>query len=205
MRRPPALVLLPARNDHPASWTPLAKRLQHSYDVVTPSLPGLAAGRAEVFSLEAAAQAVSAAIPRSASSATVCGIGLGAMVALQLAATAPDRVTRLVLLTRQVAVSPVLLSLPAAVLRLLPATTVQRLGAGQDQVLGLLDQVRPVDFAAVAPRVAVPAVVVCGARDRINRRASTALARALPQGELRLVPKAGPGWLTPEALAALLA
>jgi hypothetical protein len=46
--------------------------------------------------------------------------------------------------------------------------------------------------------VTAAAVVVCGARDRLNRRASTQLARALPGGELRLVPQARPGWLESE-------
>lgn len=167
-------------------------------------LPGLEATASEPFSLEVAAGAVGATVKRSGGSATVCGIGLGAMVALQLTASQPERVDRLVLVTRQVAVSPVLMSLPAAVLRLLPATTVQRLGAGQDQVLALLDQARPVDAGGLASRVDVPAVVLCGARDRINRRASTALARALPRGELQLIPKAGADWLTPEGLAEAL-
>lgn len=184
---------------------PLTKRLRHRYHVLTPALPGLGSSPAVLFSLEGAAAAVGAAVQRSAGgSATVCGIGLGAMVALQLAASQPERVDELVLLTRQVALSPVLLSLPAAVLRLLPATTVQRLGAGQDQVLALLDQVRPVDATSLATTVGVPAAVLCGAGDRLNRRASAALARALPQGELRLIPKAGVGWLTPEALAEAL-
>jgi pimeloyl-ACP methyl ester carboxylesterase len=79
--------------------------------------------------------------------------------------------------------------------RLLPVTAVQRLGAGQDQLLALLDQVRPVDATVLARRVHVPALVLCGARDPINRGASESLAKALPSGGLHLLPQAGPGWL----------
>ena len=196
------MVLLPGIGDSTARWKPLGKRLRHHYDVTVAPLPGL--GPAERFSVDSAAATVAATLPRSGRPVTVCGIGLGAMVALSLAAEHPEQVDRLVLLTRQVALSPVLMSLPAAVLRLLPATTVERLGAGQDQILALLDQVRPVDARDLAGRVDVPAEVLCGARDRINRRASAALASALPRGQLRLIPRAGADWLTPESLAEAL-
>ncbi|HYP44860.1 MAG TPA: alpha/beta hydrolase [Propionibacteriaceae bacterium] len=200
MRRTPALVLIPGLHDQPAFWEPLRTLLRGRCSVSIASLLGSAAGGDEPFTLAGAAAEVARV---SREPASVCGVGLGALVAMELAANHPEQVSRLVLLTRQVALSPVLLSLPAAVLRLLPASTVQRF-ARQDQVLALLDQVRPIDATSVAARADVRAVVLCGARDRINRRASAALAAALPQGELRLVGKAGPGWLTPEALAAEL-
>jgi 3-oxoadipate enol-lactonase len=139
-------------------------------------------------------------------SGTLCGVGLGAMVAMQLAVDHPDRVDGLVLSTRQVHTSSLLLSLPAAVLPLIPAAWVARLGAKQDQILTLLDQVRHVDFSALARQVSPSTLVLCGAHDVINRRASAALARELPRGELQTVPHAGPGWLRthPELLAGAL-
>lgn len=203
MSRRPALVLLPAAVDGPGTWTGLTSALGRAYRVLAPE-PG-AAG--PVLPLTGRVAAVTSAMDAAGvASATLCGHGLGAVVALQLAAEAPDRVDGLVLMTRQVALSPVLLSLPAAVLRLLSAAAVQRLGAAPPQVTALLDQVRPVDAAPLAARVTTPAVVVCGARDRVNRRASAALARALPAGRLELVPGARDGWPSaqPERLAPLL-
>jgi pimeloyl-ACP methyl ester carboxylesterase len=192
MTTPPTLVLLPGTSAPAALTTTLVAGLGGAAEVLLAPPPQ--ASRA--FSLTAAAGAVADQLDRAgAGQVTLVGFGVGAMVALQLAADQPQRVGGLVLLTRQVAVSPVLLSLPAAVLRLLPAATVHRIGARPEQVLGLLDQVRPPDFGPLATRVTAPAVVVCGARDRLNRRASTQLARALPAGEVRLVPGARQGWL----------
>lgn len=188
----PALVLLPSVGAPPALTTTLVAGLGGAAEALLAPPPQ----PSPAFTLSAAAGAVAEQLDRSgAGHLTLVGVGVGAMVALQLAADQPQRVSGLVLLTRQVAVNPVLLSLPAAVLRLLPAATVHRIGGRPEQVLGLLDQVRPVDFTPLAARVTAPAVVVCGARDRLNRRASTQLARALPAGELRLVGDARPGWL----------
>jgi len=192
----PALVLLHGASDGPDSWGRVRAALPDTVPVLTPRLP-VQDGADEPFTLERGAEAVAAALDAAgAASATLCGVGLGALVALQLAAEAPNGAHRLVLITRQVRLSPLLMSLPAVVLRLLPATAVQRLGAEQPQLLALLDQVRPVDATPLARRVHTPALVLCGARDRINRRASESLAKALPAGELRLLPQAGPDWLT---------
>ena len=203
MTTSPALVLLPSISAPAALTATLVAGLASPGEVLLAPPPQAS----PAFTLTAAAGAVAEQLDRSdADEVTLVGIGVGAMVALQLAADQAQRVSGLVLLTRQVAVNPILLSLPAAVLRLLPAATVHRIGARPEQVLGLLDQVRPVDSTPLATRVTAPAVVVCGARDRLNRRASTQLARALPGGELRLVRDARPGWLErqPELLVELV-
>ena len=203
MTTSPALVLLPSISAPAALTATLVAGLGSPGEVLLAPPPQAS----PAFTLTAAAGAVAEQLDRSdADEVTLVGIGVGAMVALQLAADQAQRVSVLVLLTRQVAVNPILLSLPAAVLRLLPAATVHRIGARPEQVLGLLDQVRPVDSTPLATRVTAPAVVVCGARDRLNRRASTQLARALPGGELRLVRDARPGWLErqPELLVELV-
>jgi 3-oxoadipate enol-lactonase len=202
----PWLVLLGGYRDDTSARATREQHLGTAFRLLTPAWEEAVASEA-MFSLERAAAGVTKALDEAGlESAAVCGIGVGAMVALQLAAEQPGRVTRLALVTRQVAVSPVLMSLPAVVLRLVPAAAVARLGAGQPQILALLDQVRPVDASPLAARVTAESVVLCGARDRLNRRASARIADALPRGQLQLVSGAGPGWLTssPELLAEAL-
>jgi len=194
------LVLLPGLSDAPAAWQQVTTAARNSFSVLTPDLPWPVPGKQtrseKPMSLPDGAAAVLDSLDRAGIAATnVCGAGLGAMVALQLAADHPDRVEGLALITRQVPLSGLLMSLPAVVSRLLPATAVQRLGAGQDQLLALLDQVRPVDATPLARRVNTPALVLCGARDPINRRASESLAKSLPSGGMHLLPQAGPSWL----------
>jgi pimeloyl-ACP methyl ester carboxylesterase len=128
------------------------------------------------------------------------------MVALQIAATHSERVAALMLSTNARLETIVLRSLYYGVLNLLPATVVQQLGARPAQVLDLFDHVRPADFRSLAERVPVPALVIVGERDVANRGPSAVLARSLPLGNLRVVPRAGPGWQArqPEVLAQLL-
>ncbi|MET1007331.1 MAG: alpha/beta hydrolase [Propionibacteriaceae bacterium] len=202
----PTLVLLSGFGDPTGSWAAVQAGLGDAVQILTPPLAGLSPTDSD-FTLQRSAAGMATALAAAGhSSATVCGVGLGAMVALQLAADSPERVDDLVLITRQVRSSAILLSLPAAVLPLIPASWVVRLGAQQDQVLALLDQVRPVDFTSTARRVSTPALVLCGDHDVINRRTSATLARELRRGDLQTVPDAGPGWLrsNPEKLVRLL-
>lgn len=201
------LVLLHRAASDPSSFSPVLRSLADDIRVLTPQLPGLEDADPEPFTLERAAETVRGALAQAGlGPATVCGVGLGAVVALRLAADHPGEVQRLVLLTRQTRLSPVLMSLPAAVLRLVPATVARRLGVSAAEVIALLDQVRPVDVTALARTVSTPTVVLCGARDALNRHTSAVLARLLPQGELRLVPRVGTGWLgqSPELFAQIL-
>jgi 3-oxoadipate enol-lactonase len=201
------LVLLPGVKDDPSSWAPVRAALSRSFRLLIVSPTDLAASAAGPFDLGQAAERAGAAIQEAGlGSAAVLGVGLGAMVALQLAGDQPQRVSGLALVTRQVALSPTLMSLPAVVSRLLPARAVQRLGAGPDQVVALLDQVRIVDAQPLAARITVPTAVLVGDRDRLNRRASSALARAVPHAELLAIPGAAQDWTTssPELVSDVL-
>ncbi len=98
-------------------------------------------------------------------------------------------------------------SVGRAALGLLPALGWQRLGMPRTRIVGLLDQLRPVDAVPLARRVATPALVVVGRRDLPNQGPSAALARALPLGRLRVLPGAGADWTStqPERAATALA
>ena len=135
--------------------------------------------------------------------AVLCGSGFGAMVALHVAANFPDRVAALVLTTAGRLAERQRRGIADAAYGLLPVSRVQQLHGPQRRVLELLDQVRTVDWTPFAGRVEVPAVVVAGERDAINRAPSRRLAAVLPSSELVVVPGAKEGWIArdPAALA----
>jgi pimeloyl-ACP methyl ester carboxylesterase len=129
------------------------------------------------------------------------------MVALQIAATYGEQVAALMLSTNARLERIVLRSLHYGIVSLLPATLVQQLGARPPEVLDLFDQVRPADFRSLATRVPVPVLVIVGEQDIANRGPSATLARSLPLGNLRVLPRAGAGWRAqqPDLVAKLLA
>lgn len=125
--------------------------------------------------------------------AILCGVGFGALVALQVAASQSRHVTGLVLSTQARAFGGAVRSVHGGVAGLLPASTLQRLGSRS--ALVALQEVRTLDYRPMTPLVRAPALVLHGADDPDNARSSARLAAALSEGRAQAVPGATPGWL----------
>jgi pimeloyl-ACP methyl ester carboxylesterase len=198
------VALLPGLRETSAQTTALTTALADGARVLTPDIT---VTTTSPVILEDPALTVLSAISAAASDrAVLVGHGWGSMVALQVAATHRERVAALMLSTNARLETIALRSFYHGVLSLLPAMVAQQLRARPAQVLDLFDQVRPADFRSLAERVPVPALVIVGEQDVANRGPSAVLARSLPLGNLRVVPRAGAGWRVqqPHVVAKLL-
>jgi pimeloyl-ACP methyl ester carboxylesterase len=201
------VVLLPGMHDPSTETTALKAALANVADVAQVLTPEITVSRTKPVILEDPAQRVLGALSAAGiQRAVLIGHGWGSMVALEVAATRDERVTALMLSTNARLERIALRSLYYGILSLLPATVVQQLGARPPEVLDLLDQVRAVDFRSLAERVQAPALVIVGEQDVANRGPSATLAKSLPLGNLRVVPRAGGDWRTqqPDVVAKLL-
>ena len=124
----------------------------------------------------------------------LCGLSLGAMVALQVALDSPDRVDRLILSGAQVAPNPVLMRVQSAVMRVLPSRVVAPDGVSKADVLATLDAVAGTNFRPRLASISTPTLVMCGSRDRANLPAARELASGIPGASLDIVPRVGHEW-----------
>ena len=136
----------------------------------------------------------------------LCGLSLGAMLALDYAVRHGERVASLILIGAQVRVPTRLVDFQNLVFRCMPKRAFASMGLSKDGAIRLARSMRSLDFSAKLGGIACPAAVVCGERDRANRGAAEELQRLLPNAELRIIPGAGHevNRDAPEALAALL-
>ena len=186
------LGLLPPAGESATDWAPLVASLSAQRLLLTPEV---AAAEDHPVILEEPALATLAAISAAGlDRAALLGLGLGAMVAMTVAAGFGSRVSALVLSPVRRPESTALLSLHNGIRQLVPAATAQRLGMRPGQVLDLLDQVRPLDYRGWVQRVEAPTLVLVGERDVANIGASIRLAGALTHARLEIVPGAGAGW-----------
>lgn len=121
----------------------------------------------------------------------VCGLSLGAMIALQLALDHPTRVRSLTLAAGQVKPPRVLMAVQSAVMRVLPSSVFERQGAAKDVMLPVLRAVGRVDFSARLASVSVPTLVLYGSKDRPNLPAARQLAQGIRDARLHIIPGAG--------------
>lgn len=144
------------------------------------------------FGLASAAEDVVRALDRrGVERAHLCGLSLGAMIALQTALGHPDRVASLVLAAGQVRPPRLLMAAQLVVMRLLPERVVASGSASKAQMLAVLRAVADTDFSDALASVGVPTLVLCGSRDRANLPAARTLAAGIPGAGSRILEGAG--------------
>jgi 3-oxoadipate enol-lactonase len=149
------LVLLHAAGHGPQLWQPQMDALGQEFDLLVPDLGDTRPDRR--FTIAGAAEAVAELITsRPGGSAAVCGLSLGAFVALELAARHPERVQALVLSGGQLRPRRVLLGLNYALLNVLPHKIVVPGGGSRRTTLASYRTLFTWDGRALAGRVRAP-------------------------------------------------
>lgn len=198
-------------------WQPQFEPLSEHFHVLAPDLPGFArSAAAGPFTISGAAEQVADLIgAQGRAPAHVCGLSLGALVAIQLGLSVPDRVASLILSAAQVRPPPALMwfqkllfacvpearlvegiasDIPTRDESLLAAAREDARLTGKRGLLQAMGAAGRVDFRAELSRIHAPTLVLCGSRDWPNVGATRELARAIPGASLRLIPDAGHVW-----------
>ncbi len=198
------LVLLHGLGTGPGAWEPQRTVLGRDRTTVAPQLPP---------ELRGALARVADEVDRFAGEPVdLCGLSFGGIVALLYASENPRRVRRLVVAAGLARLPPALRALQillAAAFRALPSRSVAarltegvpephrtvareeiRALNGRDAAHAMRGAAR-IDLREAARSLALPVLVLCGERDRLNMRLSRALADLVPDAELRTIPGAG--------------
>ena len=209
MQASQTVVFLHGMGESADAWDAQRAVLPSDVDSLAVDVVGSGGGSegATSFSLDGASDTVMEQIERhGADRVHLCGLSLGAMVALQFALDHPERVRSLTLAAGQVKPPRALMAAQRAVFRLLPAKVVEKQGARKDVMLSVMRAVSRADFSGRLDEVSSRTLVLCGEKDRPNMPAARALAAGIRGAELRIIPGAGhqSHIQAPEAFAALL-
>lgn len=136
----------------------------------------------------------------------ICGLSLGALLALDFAVCHGDKVASLVLIGAQYKVPTLLVDVQNLLFRCLPDRSFRTMGLSKRDVIGLARSMRLLDFASQLGQITCPVAVVCGEKDKANLKASKKLHELLPHATLHIVPNAGHevNKHAPQAIASLL-
>jgi len=173
----------------PGSWEKTIAALGASEDSLRPDLAGLVRGSEAAYQNLYAA--FSAVCGQAQGPLALCGLSLGAVLALHYAVEHPERVSSLALIAPQYQMPKKLLRLQNAVFRLMPESAFQGTGFGKAGFLRLCETMLELDFSQSLRKVTCPTLVVCGEKDKANRRAAAELAEGLDRAELQILPGAG--------------
>jgi pimeloyl-ACP methyl ester carboxylesterase len=204
--RPLPVVFLHSAGLTPQMWQSQVEAVGADVQAIAPWLAGLRPGRAGELSLSLAAAEVASTLDRyGIQRARLVGHQLGAMVALQVAVSEPDRVAGLVLSGAFAAPGRLALKLQKSLIRVMPNRALADSGATKDDLVRALDLMATSDFGTRLGEITVPVLVVAGAADP-GIVAARRLAADLPDARLVELADAGanPSIEAPDAYNRLL-
>lgn len=124
------------------------------------------------------------------------GLSLGAVIALNIALTHPDKVSSLFVSAPQAKPPKMLMSLQKTLMRVLPTKWVCPPQLSKPELLGVLDSLKGLDLTSQLPALSMPITVVCGSKDKANLPAAHKIAGLIPTAHLEVIQGAGHQWHT---------
>jgi 3-oxoadipate enol-lactonase len=189
-----AIVLLHGSGRASRMWQPVLRDLSAGWHVLAPDLPGF--GRSTgPFTVSGAAQLVGEMAAVQTAPVHLCGLSLGGLIALRVAARLGPQVASLTITGTPVVPRR---DFPAALRRFrrLPGPLLPLFSdvAGRREWLRMIDELEATDVRDYLPLVTAPALVVCGSRDWRAVPAACELAKGIPAGRVWVAPHQGHNW-----------
>ena len=105
----------------------------------------------------------------------ICGLSLGALLALDFTIRHGDKVTSLVLIGAQYKVPTLLIDFQNILFRCMPAKSFDNIGLSKSDTIKLSHSMRSLDFTSQLSKITCPVTVLCGEKDSANLNASKKL------------------------------
>ena len=161
----------------PDSWDRTIKETKVSGSSIRLSLAEMSEGKDVTY--KELYSAFSEVCDKEDEEIVLCGLSLGAVLALNYAIDHPDKVKALVLIAAQYKMPEKLLKFQNVLFRLMPNSMFKQIGFKKADVISLCGTMAELDFTDSLHNVSCPVLIVCGEKDHANKKASKELTRYL--------------------------
>lgn len=121
----------------------------------------------------------------------ICGLSLGAILALDFAIRHEDKIGALILIAAQYKVPRLLIDFQNLLFCCMPNKFFADMEISKNNMIRLSRSMRSLDFTHQLDKITCPVTIVCGEKDRANLKASKKLKELLPQAKLHIIFGAG--------------
>lgn len=136
----------------------------------------------------------------------LCGVSLGAILALHYTLDYPQNVDSLIMIAPQYKMPRFLLGFQNIIFRMMPKRAFQETGFAKKDIISLTNSMKTLDFTSKVKEISCPSLIICGQNDTSNKKAAKILADSIPNAQMSSVKNAGHevNVETPVKLAALI-
>lgn len=121
----------------------------------------------------------------------LCGLSLGGLLSLNYAIKHPEKVNSLVLVGTPFRIPKGLLKFQNVVFRFMPKTAFRNMGVSKKNFIRLSKSMANLDFMEAAADLDCPALVLCGAKDKVNIESAKRYHEAMKNSGLVIVEDSG--------------
>lgn len=136
----------------------------------------------------------------------LCGLSLGGILALHYAIDHPERINSLVLIGVQYKMPKQLLKMQNLIFQLMPQFVFKTMGMDKQTFIQLTNSMQDLDFSHKLKELSCTTLILCGEKDRVNKKAAENLVENIAQAKFSLIARAGHevNQVAPESLATIL-
>lgn len=121
----------------------------------------------------------------------LCGLSLGAVLALNYAIDFPQKVNSLVLIAPQYNMPKFLLKVQNVLFKFMPESQFKNIGLNKNDFITLTNSMVDMDFTDSLDKVTCPVLIICGEKDNVNKKAASKLAEKLHNAKFSIIKNSG--------------
>ena len=161
----------------PDSWNKVIKGTKVSESSINLSLAEMLEGKSATY--KELYSVFSSECGKEKGGIVLCGLSLGAVLALNYAIEHPDKVKALVLIAAQYKMPEKILKVQNMLFHLMPNSAFNKMGFKKAAVINLCGTMAELDFRDSLHKVSCPVLIVCGEKDNANKKTSKELCHYL--------------------------
>lgn len=121
----------------------------------------------------------------------LCGLSLGAVLALNYAIDFPQKVSSLVLIAPQYDMPKFLLKVQNVLFKFMSESKFKDIGLKKNDFIMLTNSMADIDFTNGLYKVNCPVLIICGEKDNVNKKVAIKLAEKLSNAKFSTVGNSG--------------
>ena len=161
----------------PDSWNKVIKGTKVSESSINLSLAEMLEGKSATY--KELYSVFSSECGKEKGGIVLCGLSLGAVLALNYAIDYPNKVKALVLIAAQYKMPEKILKVQNMLFHLMPNSAFNKMGFKKADVINLCGTMAELDFSDSLHKVSCPVLIVCGEKDNANKKTSKELCHYL--------------------------
>lgn len=121
----------------------------------------------------------------------LCGLSLGAVLALNYAIDFSQKVNSLILIAPQYDMPKFLLKIQNILFKFMPESQFKDIGLTKKDFIALTNSMADMDFTKGLDKVTCPVLILCGEKDNVNKKTAAKLTKKLSNARFDTIENAG--------------